>query len=365
MNTTNSPQKAGLPLGFLIISLLLYNCSMAFYEKKQSVDNHTILPGKLHEERFILINGIEMWVTIKGESSKPAVLFLHGGPGSPISPYSDNLYKEFEKEFIIVQWDQRGAGKTYGREAPEELTPDYLKANPLTTEQMVADGIVLTEYLLKHLGKQKVILFGTSWGSVLGVKMAAKRPDLFFAYVAHAQIVNPADDTSLYNKVYKMAVESEDSASIAILNTIGKPPYKKAGNVGRLFRVVKKYERMHAEPPPEAWFTEAPEYNNDKDKQNRSDGDDYSFVNYVGDSGLAVQSMRSGINLLKDNLVFAVPVFFIQGSEDLLTPAAVTRSYFDKIIAPKKEYFLLPNTAHGFNLKVMETQLTIFRYYKD
>jgi len=365
MNTTNSPKKAGLPHVFLVISLLLYNSTMAFYEKEQSVDNQTIIPGRVNEERFILVNGIEMWVTIKGESSKPAILFLHGGPGSPISPYSDNLYKEFEKDFIIIQWDQRGTGKTFGHEAPEELTPDYLKANPLTIDQMVTDGILLTEYLLKYLGKQKLILFGTSWGTVLGVKMAAKRPDLFLAYVAHAQIVNPADDTSLYNKVYKMAVESKDTASLAILNTIGKPPYKKAGNVGRLFRVVKKYERMHAEPPPEAWFTEAPEYNNDKDNQNRSDGDDYSFVNYVGDIGLGVQSMRSGINLEKENPVFAVPVFFIQGTEDLLTPAVVTKAYFDKITAPKKEYFLLPNTAHGFNLKVLETQFSIFSYYKN
>lgn len=355
---------AGLPLFFLIIFLSLANHMLAVNGNEELFENQIPFPGLIHEEKFILINGIEMWVTIKGESSKPVVLFLHGGPGSPISPYSGNLYKEFEKDFLIVQWDQRGCGKTFGRNAPEELTPDFLKANPLTIEQMVADGILLTEYLLKHLGKQKVILFGTSWGSVLGVKMATKRPDLFYAYVGHSQIVNPADDTGLYNKVYKMATDSKDTASIAQLNTLGKPPYEKARNVGRLFRVVKKYEWMHAEAPPDEWFTESTEYFNEKDNQNRSDGDDYSFVNYVGDSGLGVQSMRSGINMVIDNLQFKVPVFFIQGSEDLLTPAVETKLYFDKIIAPQKEYFLLPNTAHGFNLSVLETQLKIFKAIK-
>ena len=59
---------------------------------------------RIHEQKFILINGIEQWVTIKGESSKPVVLFLHGGPGSPMSPYSDSLFKDWEKDFIIVQW---------------------------------------------------------------------------------------------------------------------------------------------------------------------------------------------------------------------------------------------------------------------
>src|SRR5687768_12726866 len=179
-----------------------------------------IAQHRIHEQKFILINGIEQWVTIKGESSKPVILFLHGGPGSPLSPYSDTLYKAWEKDFIIVQWDQRGAGKTFGRNAPEELTPEYLKSNPLTVEQMSSDGIELSEYLIKHLGKQKIILFGTSWGSVLGVKMATKRPDLFYSYVGHSQVVNPSNDLPLYNKVYQIAKKHNDKESLEILNSI-------------------------------------------------------------------------------------------------------------------------------------------------
>ena len=169
--------------------------------------NDSISKQRVFEEKFILINGIEQWATIKGERSKPVILFLHGGPGSVMSAYSDNLYKEWEKDFIIVQWDQRGAGRTFGRSAPAELTPGYLKSNPLTIEQMLSDGIELSEYLVKHLGKRKIILFGSSWGSVLGVKMATKRPDLYYAYVGHAQVVNPSDDLPLYNKVYQRAQE--------------------------------------------------------------------------------------------------------------------------------------------------------------
>lgn len=57
--------------------------------------NDSATKTKILEERFIIINGIEQWVTIKGDISKPIVLFIHGGPGSPISPYSDNLYQEW------------------------------------------------------------------------------------------------------------------------------------------------------------------------------------------------------------------------------------------------------------------------------
>src|SRR5690554_4406176 len=75
----------------------------------------------INEEKFLSINGIEQWVTIKGEDiSKPVILFLHGGPGSVMSPYN-KIYDEWENDFILVNWDQRGAGRTFGRNAPAEI----------------------------------------------------------------------------------------------------------------------------------------------------------------------------------------------------------------------------------------------------
>lgn len=316
------------------------------------------------EEKFILINGIEQWVTIKGDRSKPIILFLHGGPGSVMGPYADNIYKAWEKDFIIVQWDQRGAGRTYGRNAPEELTPEYLQSNPLTVEQIAADGIALTEYLCKHLEKQKIILSGTSWGSVLGVTMTTKRPDLFYAYVGHSQIVNPSGDELLYSKVYLMAQESNDTAALNKLNEIGKPPYDRARTIGQLWKIVKKYEKENSVPAPGSWFVEMPGYDNEKDDQNRKDGDDYSFVNFVGDKQLGIPAMRSSINFLVNNLDFKIPVYFIQGEEDILTPKESTRLYFDSLKAPQKEYVLLPGTAHGFNQAVVDAQYKIFKSIK-
>lgn len=353
---------------FIKIIIIYFVLASALYAKGNKIVsqslNDSIVKNFIAEEKFILINGIEQWVTIKGDKSKPVILFLHGGPGSPMSPYSDNIYKEWEKDFIIVQWDQRGTARTFGRTAPPELTPEYLRSNPLTIEQMTADGIELSAYLIKHLGKKKIILFGTSWGSALGVKIVTKRPDLFYAYVGHSQIVNPSDDLPMYNKVYQMAVNGNDTASLKILNSIGKPPYDKARNVGLLLRVVKRYESANSTPAPENWFIPAAAYDNAKDEQNRSDGDDYSFVNYVGDSRLGVQSMRAKINFINDNVEFKIPIYIIQGEADLLTPKESTKDYFNKIKAPKKEYYLLPESAHGFNVPVVETQYKIFQRIK-
>lgn len=343
------------------ILILAFSIPFTSAAQPDNTKTNSTFPGIIHEEKFVTLNGIAQWITINGESSKPAILFLHGGPGSPISPYSANLYKDWEKDFIIVQWDQRGTGKTFGRYAPGELTPEFLQSSVLTVEQMTADGIAVSEWLTKYLKKSKIILFGTSWGSVLGVKMASSRPDLFYAYVGHSQIVDPSHTVLLYNRVYKMAEDRNDKDALEKLKTIGKPPYARARNMGQLLRVVKKYEAANSEPAPDSWFVLSPVYDNAKDNQNRSDGDDYSFVNYTGDEQLRVQSMSATINMIRDNLEFKIPVFIIQGDKDLLTPKELTREYFDKIKSPEKKYYLLPKAAHGFNLSVMETKYKIFK----
>lgn len=339
---------------FLQILVVISVCA----QENVSNTNH------LREDRFIPINGIEQWVTIRGNSTRPVVLFIHGGPGSALSPYSDAIYKSWEEEFILVQWDQRGTARTFGSNAPDELTPGYLQSNPLTLDQMTADGIELSQYLLKYLRKRKLILFGSSWGSILGVRMAQERPDLFYAYIGHSQVVNPAEsDLYAYKKVVDMARDSGDQASLEVLDQIGKPPYDTARNAGRFMRILKRYQEENTEPAPASWFVLSPEYNNEKDERNRSDGDDYSFVNYVGDKRFGVSSMASTINYIKNGSTFRIPVFLIQGEEDLQTPVSMNQSYFESIEAPVKKFVVLPATGHGFNQAVIDAHYQIMKEY--
>ena len=320
-------------------------------------------PKSIDEGKFVSIGGIEQWVTIKADdSTRPIVLFLHGGPGSTMSPYDDAIYGYWKNDFILVNWDQRGAGRTFGRNAPEEVTEDYWIENPLTVEQMTADGIELSEYLVKHLGKQKIILIATSWGSVLGAKMALKRPDLFYAYVGHSQVVNAEEGLAhAYHKVYKMAQSANDQESLDKLNSLGVPPYDDAKNAGQLLRIVKKYERANSIPAPASWWKLAAEYDNEKDARHRYDGDDYSFINYVGHKKMGIKPMSAGVNFMKDGLQYKIPVFFIQGEEDILTAKEITKAYFDKVKAPKKGFVLVPGAAHGHNQSVIDAQYKVIK----
>lgn len=319
--------------------------------------------NSIDEEKFISVGGIDQWVTIQGKDrSKPVILFIHGGPGSTMSQYNNVMYKKWENDFVLVNWDQRGAGRTYGRNIPERVDETYWIENPLTVKQMTQDGIAVAEYLIQHLNTEKIILVGTSWGSILGAEMALRNPELFYAYVGHAQFVNFSENLDYaYQTVYKMVKNSNDMDSLKKLQSLGKPPYPSAKSYGQLLRIVKNYEWKNSTPAPDAWFKPAPEYDNEIDNTHRYDGDDYSFVHFVGHGKLGIQSMVSDVDFNRTGTEFKIPVYLIQGENDILTSKEVNRPYFDKIVAPDKAYFLVTNAAHGHNLAVVEKQYEVVK----
>lgn len=319
----------------------------------------------INQSKYLSIGGIEQWVTIKGaDKTKPIVLFVHGGPGSVMSPYQ-TIYREWEKDFVLVNWDQRGAGRTFGKNnPPTELNKTFLLNNPLTLKQMVADGIELTTYLTHNLGQKKVILMGTSWGSILGTKMVLKRPDLFHCYIGHSQFVNfKTNLNETYSKTFDIAEKAADREAINKLKELGKPPYSSAKYLGQLLRVVKKYERNNAIPAPVNWWEFTPEYKNELDAAHRFMGDDYSFIHFAGHEALEIRPMAEAINFTKNGFEFKIPVYIIQGEADILTPASLSKPYFDMITAPKKEYHLVSGAAHGHNQLIVDKQYEIAKTY--
>ena len=206
---------------------------------------------KVNEERFVTIGGIEQWVTIRGDScANPVILFLHGGPGNPLSPFAANIYAGWEKDFTLVQWDQRGAGRTFGRN-PEP--------GALTLDLMTRDGVELTQWLQRRLGQDKVILMGGSWGSALGVLMAKARPDLFHAYIGSGQLVDYAQNQAAsYRLALARAQKDQDAETLTRLEAMGPPPWMSPRNFGVLRRITRVYEARRTTPPPRVKTTWAP-----------------------------------------------------------------------------------------------------------
>lgn len=309
--------------------------------------------GKLDQNKFISIGGIQQWITIRGVScDNPVILFLHGGPGNSLSPYAETIYGAWENEFTLVQWDQRGAGKTF---AANPATTE----SALTVERMTQDGVELTEYLTRQLGKRKVILMGGSWGSILGVHMVKSRPDLFYAYVGTGQIVSYRENQNAsYTKLIALALAAGDQKTVSAIEALGPPPWTNPRNSGILRRATRVYEAKTSAAAPKAWWTPAPEYATAQMQEYFEQADDYSYLQFVGLKG---DGMFSRIDLPKLGMRFDIPVYIIEGSEDLVAVPDIAKRYFDGVIAPAKEYVLVPQTGHDPNLAMVDAQYRILR----
>src|SRR5205823_3715858 len=129
-------------------------------------------------------------------------------------------FRNWLKSFTVVQWDQRGAGRTFGRNGEAA-------GSTITIERMVQDGVELAELLLKRLQKDKIVLVGHSWGSTLGVFMAKARPELFSAFVGTGHVTDPARNYAVaYAALVEKASREGNSRAVEELKEVGPPPYK-------------------------------------------------------------------------------------------------------------------------------------------
>jgi len=286
---------------------------------------------------FVRIGGIDQWITITGDDpNNPVVLFLHGGPGDALSPFADTMYMGWEKDFTLVQWDQRGAGRTYGRSGPSiEAT--------MTVERMSDDGIEVAQFLTKHLHKKKIILMGGSWGSILGIYMVHSRPDLFYAYIGVAQMVNWRENLSAsYARVLELARAAGDQQAIGALAAIGAPPWHSASTWPQFKKWERAYQTRMVTAPP-APETISPEYASPEERAQYAAADDFSFLHFWG---VTLSGPLTDVDLPALGTDFAIPIFMIQGKEDLTAVPELAKAYFDSIRAPRKQFLLVPGTGH-------------------
>jgi proline iminopeptidase len=104
------------------------------------------------------------WEVCGNPDGKPAV-GLHGGPGAPFGPGVRGYFDP--DRYRLVLFDQRGCG----RSTPSAGEPRVdLSVN--TTHHLIRD----IERLREHLGVERWLVFGGSWGSTLGLAYAQEHP---------------------------------------------------------------------------------------------------------------------------------------------------------------------------------------------
>lgn len=320
-----------------------------------SADNQLLFGGSratqcaaalpLRQQGYVRIGGIDQWISLNSsDCTLPVILFLHGGPANPISPFADAIYAGWEQQFTLVQWDQRASGKTWLRNQPAA-------GERLTLAQMTQDGLALVQYLQQILGNRPLILMGSSWGSALGIKMVQQQPEWFAAYVGSSQLVSgPQNSLASYQAVLKLATAAQDQVALAQLSKLGPPPYAKPNGILR--RLSRQYEAKMATPAPAHWWQAAPAFELEKHAPAYETAEEYSFLQFMGfdpATGNTTGGMYHDIELQRGATVLKLPVYFIQGEADLVTVPAVTAAYVNAIQAPHKELIMVPKAGHGPN----------------
>jgi pimeloyl-ACP methyl ester carboxylesterase len=279
------------------------------------------------------VGGIEQWVTIRGADRRnPILLVLHGGPAEVQSEFAKE-YEPFEHDFVVVQWDQRGAGRTFMRAGAA--------AQPTSVDLLVDDAIDLTRTLTKLLPSKEVVLLGHSWGSFLGVLVVKKRPDLYRAYVGTGQVVSwDRAAEAQYRYTLARARAEHDGEAVRELEKQGPPP---PGDFKR-YGAMRKYLFPRIAAVDRSWIETMGQL-----VRARLAGAPDVWKGYAGGYDNTMKGVGGAItstNLPALGLDFKVPFFVIQGRDDWFTPTALVTEYVEGVRAPAKRLTVIDGAGH-------------------
>jgi len=290
------------------------------------------LPGSIAEVAYIRLGGVEQWVMIRGENiQNPPLIMLHGGPGLGETGFFRHYNAPLERAFTIVYWDQRGAGKSADPSIPR---------SSMTLEQFLSDLNELVDTVCKRLGKTKVVLFGHSWGSVLGILYAARYPQKVAAYVGSGQVGDwAAGEAASYAFALAEAQRRGKRKAERQLLAIGEPPY----GASEVFIERTWLSRLEGRMRPRALLELARALLSVKESSIFEMPSDWRAFHSTLD---AMWEEVSKIDLNQLAPVLEVPVFFFLGSKDHWVPPETSVAYFEKLSAPSKKLVWFDASGH-------------------
>jgi pimeloyl-ACP methyl ester carboxylesterase len=291
-----------------------------------------LVPGSIAKINYLRLGGLDQWVMIRGENvANPLLIMLHGGPGFPEMRLLRFFNAPLEKDFTVIYWEQRGTGKSFDRKIP---------ASSMTVEQFISDLDELVEAMRERFWKDKVAIYGHSWGSALGVLYASRFPNKVAAFVGAGQVGDwPASELRCYEFLLAEAERRGNRKALRELRAIGSPPHNgqrqmvqgkwqtrflgmvRGMSMWRLSRIILG--------GPESSLLDLPD-----------------VLRGTLFSTYTMWEEVSALNLVKAAQVLAMPVFFFIGRHDHVIAPETSVAYFDTLSAPSKRLVWFEESAH-------------------
>lgn len=322
-----------------LTSALLYR---AYLQHKVAGKRAIHSPNGIDSLERVRIGDINQWIEVRGQNvDNPILLFIHGGPGIAFIPLAGAFQDPWESRFTVVEWDQRGAGKTYASNDKE------LQRRTMNLPQMEQDTLEVVNYLRDRFHRNKIFVVGHSWGSVLGLWLAHEHPDLLYAYVGVGQVVNMQQNAGvMYQDDLQEARNRQNQVALTQLESIA--PFPAPEMDFRKNNIVNGWSaRLLGPPESNTEFTNvkriltsvvsAPEY---------SLVDDFGFVHGQMFSINILIPQLFKANLTQPGSEFRVPIFFFEGRKDPFCRPSLVWDYSQAIQAPQKEFIWFDNSGH-------------------
>lgn len=287
--------------------------------------NGRVLPDSIASLERVHIGGTDQWILIRGQNRhNPVLLVLHGGPGLPLMPLAYEFQHELEKDFVVVEWDQRGAGKSYSLTVP---------SSSLNEEQLLSDAHDMTAMLCERFHQPKIFVLGHSWGTFLGMLLVQRYPEMFYAYVGVGQLGDSSKIPSA-QEAFVRAKANDAHDQQALQQLAGGDEGARKGLVVHFGGDV---HGMSSSRPLVTMGLHAPEY------------DVFDFGRYL--AGLIFYYRHMPNDLRHAGPAgrvssVAVPVYFFAGDYDEIAPTSLASDYLNQLQAPKKTMVPFANSAH-------------------
>jgi proline iminopeptidase len=299
-----------------------------------------VTPNGIERLEKVRIGGIDQWVSIRGRDKRnPVLLFIHGGPGYVSMPMSWWFSRDWEEYFTIVQWDQRGSGKTYLLNDPAKIAPT------LTLDRMVEDAEEMADWTRRELGKKKIFALGHSWGSYLGLQLAKRHPEWFYAYIGVAQLTDgPESERRGWTFTIDAARRAGNAEAVHQLEAIAPYfPLDHPSSLKDIFTqrkwldlyggVMAHWDGNSAESGLAAL---SPDYT-DEEISHIWEGNDFT------EKYLLAQVLSLN---LTDIRKLDCPLIIFAGRHDVNLNSEVAAEWFTKVNAPSKQFVWFENSAH-------------------
>lgn len=331
-------QIAGrVAFGFWVAILVVLTLGVARPSRTAAIvdSDGDVIAGSVAELTTVDVNGHDLVLMIRGhDTDNPVLLFLAGGPGGSELGAMRNHLRELERHFTVVTWDQRGAGKSYRALDPTDT---------ITLDGYVKDTDVVTDYLRRRFGQDRIYLFGQSWGSTLGVLAVQQHPEKYRAFIGVGQMVSQLEtDTIFYNDTLRWARANGKDSLEAELVSIGPPPYERMLDYETALSYehdIYPYDHRH-NAEGEGGFSEnliAEEY---------ALIDQAHLLGAFMDTFSALYPKLQDIDFRESATTFEIPMFFVQGAHEADGRAEPFDEWYPSIDAPIKDLVVLETSGH-------------------